>query len=105
MVGSSWGFPSATAVKHPPTDAGGTRDAGSIPGSGRFPWGRKSILAWRIPGGWGEVGSSIGKGALGGAAGAQVLLTMPLPLGLVSLPVPEPQCAHSGDRGPRRTLL
>ena len=29
------GFPSGSVVKNPPTNAGGTRDAGSIPGSGR----------------------------------------------------------------------
>ena len=31
-------------VERPPADAGGTRDAGSIPGSGRSP-----IRAWEIP--------------------------------------------------------
>ena len=39
------------AVKNLP--AGATRDAGSIPGSGRFPEGGHgnffSILAWRLP--------------------------------------------------------
>ena len=29
------GFPSGSVVKNPPTNAGGTRDADSIPGSGR----------------------------------------------------------------------
>ena len=28
-------------VKNPPDSAGDMRDAGSIPGSGRFPWRRK----------------------------------------------------------------
>ena len=28
-------------VKNPPANAGDTRDTGSIPGSGRFPWRRK----------------------------------------------------------------
>ena len=41
-------------VKNLPAHAGGTRDVGSIPGSGRSPGGRNgnpysSILAWRIP--------------------------------------------------------
>ena len=37
-------------VKNPPVDAGATRDAGSIPGSGRSPGiGNGSILAWKIP--------------------------------------------------------
>ena len=37
-------------VKNPPVDAGETRDAGSIPGSGRSPGiGNGSILAWKIP--------------------------------------------------------
>ena len=31
----------AQLVKNPPTNAGNTRDRGSIPGSGRFPWRRK----------------------------------------------------------------
>ena len=33
----------APAVKNPPANAGDTRDAGSTPGSGRFPWRR----AWQ----------------------------------------------------------
>ena len=39
-------------VKNLPANAGGTRDMGSIPGSGRFPGvgsGSSSILAWGIP--------------------------------------------------------
>ena len=41
-------------VKNPPASAGDLRDAGLIPGSGRFPGGghlatHSSILAWRIP--------------------------------------------------------
>ena len=31
------GFPGVTVVKNPPANAGDTRDAGSIPGSGRSP--------------------------------------------------------------------
>ena len=31
------GFPSSAVVKNPPATAGGTRDAGLIPGSGRWP--------------------------------------------------------------------
>ena len=43
-------FPGGAAVKNLPANAGDTRDMGSIPGSGRFPWRRKwqpnsSILA------------------------------------------------------------
>ena len=41
-------------VKNPTANAGDTRDVGSIPGSGRFPWSRKwqarsSIPDWEIP--------------------------------------------------------
>ena len=39
----------ALVVKDPPANPGGTRDAGSVPGSGRSPGGGHSILAWRIP--------------------------------------------------------
>ena len=43
----------ALGVKNPPANAGDTRDAGSIPGSGRsLKEGmatHSSILAWRIP--------------------------------------------------------
>ena len=31
------GFPGGTVVRNPPANAGGVRDAGSIPGSGRSP--------------------------------------------------------------------
>ena len=31
------GFPIGSVVKNPPTNAADVRDAGSIPGSGRFP--------------------------------------------------------------------
>ena len=45
-------------VKNPAASAGGTGDAGSIPGSGRCPGGgngkHPSILAWKIP--WTESG-------------------------------------------------
>ena len=30
-------FPGGTVVKNPPANAGGTRDLGSVPGSGRSP--------------------------------------------------------------------
>ena len=41
-------------VKNPPPNVGDVREAGSIPGLGRFPWMRawqthSSILAWRSP--------------------------------------------------------
>ena len=40
-------------VKNPSANAGDIRDAGSIPGSRRYPGGgittHSSILAWRIP--------------------------------------------------------
>ena len=39
-------------VKNPPSSAGDTRDAGSVPGFGKIPWRRawqSSIVAWRIP--------------------------------------------------------
>ena len=42
----------ALVVKNPPANAGDTRDAGSIPESGRFSRegnGSSSILAWKIP--------------------------------------------------------
>ena len=41
------GFPGGAVVKNLPANAGEARDAGSIPGSGRFPW-RKKLLP--IPG-------------------------------------------------------
>ena len=38
---------------NPPTNAGGTGDVNSIPGSGKYPEGGKascsSVLAWKIP--------------------------------------------------------
>ena len=37
----SMGLPRCSVVKNPPASAGDERDAGSIPGSGRFPWRRK----------------------------------------------------------------
>ena len=42
-------------VKNPPANPGDTRDAGSIPGSGRSPGegnGNSSMFAWKIP--WAE---------------------------------------------------
>ena len=33
------GFPGGSVVKNPPVNAGDTGDAGSIPGSGRYPGG------------------------------------------------------------------
>ena len=47
-----WASQVALEVKEPSCNAGDPRDAGSIPGSGRFPGGvatHSSILAWRIP--------------------------------------------------------
>ena len=32
-----WGFPDGAVVKNPPANTGNTRDAGSIPGSGKPP--------------------------------------------------------------------
>ena len=49
----SWGFAGGTVVKNLLASAGDTRDAGSIPGSGRSPEEgmatHSSILPWRIP--------------------------------------------------------
>ena len=46
------GFPGGTVVKNPPANAGDTREAGSIPGSGRSLKKEiatpSSILAWEI---------------------------------------------------------
>ena len=35
----TWDFPGGAVVKNPPTNAGDTRDVGSIPGSGKSPGG------------------------------------------------------------------
>ena len=35
-----WGFPGGPVVNNLPVNAGDTRDAGSIPGSGKTPGGR-----------------------------------------------------------------
>ena len=48
------GFPGGAVVKNLPANVGGTRDIGSILGSGRSPGGgngktHSSILAWIIP--------------------------------------------------------
>ena len=44
-----WGFPGATVVKNPPVNARDTRDAGLIPGSGRFPGrGNVNLLQWHV---------------------------------------------------------
>ena len=47
----SWGFPSSSAIKNLPDNAGDIRDMVSI--SGKIPGGgngtHSSILAWRIP--------------------------------------------------------
>ena len=47
------GFPGGAVVKNPPANAGGTRDVGSIPGSGRSPReGNSNPLQyslWEIP--------------------------------------------------------
>ena len=49
----SRGFPGGTVVKNPPADAGGARDASSIPGLGRSPGeGNGNPLqypCWEIP--------------------------------------------------------
>ena len=37
------GFPGGDSIKHLPADAGDGGDLGSIPGSGKMPWGR----AWQ----------------------------------------------------------
>ena len=46
-------FPGGAGGKESSTNAGGLRDMGSVPGSGRSPGGghstHSSILAWRIP--------------------------------------------------------
>ena len=39
-VSPGLGFPRGSVVKNPPANAGDTRDAGWIPGSGRSPGGR-----------------------------------------------------------------
>ena len=38
-INKKWGFPGSSAVKNPPANSEGTRDAVSIPGSGRSPGG------------------------------------------------------------------
>ena len=46
------GFPGGSAGKNLPTNAGDSRDLGSIPGSGRFPGegnGNPLQYSWRIP--------------------------------------------------------
>ena len=35
------GFPGGAVIKNLPANAGETREVGSIPGSGRFPWRKK----------------------------------------------------------------
>ena len=47
----SIGFPGGTVAKNQPANTGATRNAGSIPRSGRSPGVRThpSILAWKIP--------------------------------------------------------
>ena len=51
--GRNWAFQVVLVVKNLPADAGYTRNAGLIPGSGRSPGGEhgnhSTILAWRIP--------------------------------------------------------
>ena len=45
-------LPGGAEIKNLPVNAGDTRDAGSVHGSGRSPEGRNgcsSILAWKIP--------------------------------------------------------
>ena len=47
------GFPHGVVVKNPPANAGNTRDAHSISGSGRSPGegngNHSSVVAWEIP--------------------------------------------------------
>ena len=51
-----WAFQMAPVVKNPPANVEDIRDAGSFPGSGKFPEEcmktHSSILSWRIP--WAE---------------------------------------------------
>ena len=53
MCGYIWASQVALGVKNPPADAGDTKDAGSMPGSGRSPEKEmgtySNILAWKIP--------------------------------------------------------
>ena len=42
IVSMSFGFPGGSVVKNPPANAATKGDAGSIPGSGRYPGGRNS---------------------------------------------------------------
>ena len=53
---SYWASQVVFVVKNLPANAGDMRDAGSIPGSGRYPGGGHGnplrILAWKIP--WAE---------------------------------------------------
>lgn len=47
-----WGFPGGSVVTNLPANAGDTGDAGSIPGSGRYPGvgnGNPLSIAWKIP--------------------------------------------------------
>ena len=50
---SEHGFPGDSVVQNPPSDAGDTRDTGSVPGSGRSPGVRNgnhsSILTLKTP--------------------------------------------------------
>ena len=66
MMYGTWGFLDGSEAKEPIHNAKDTGDAGSIPGSGRFPRGRHAthsgILAWVIswteePGGLQSKGS------------------------------------------------
>ena len=49
----TWAFQVVLVIKNLPANAGGIKEAGSIPGSGRSPGGgnatHSSIPAWRIP--------------------------------------------------------
>ena len=43
-INTSWGFSGGAVVKIPPANVGDTRDASSVPESGRFPGGRNGDL-------------------------------------------------------------
>ena len=54
MATHSIGFPGGTVIKNPPANAGDTREAGLIPGSGRSRQEKEmatpsSLLIWTIP--------------------------------------------------------
>ena len=73
------GFPSGSAVKNPPANAG---DLGSIPGLGRSPGEgmatHSSILAWRIPmdqGAWWATVHGVTKSQTQLSGGTRIILS------------------------------